>query len=398
MNPLQLIVLVVLVEIMLYMLANISPRARGLLARIGIEPFPLGFLIKRRSSASMLDRFSGSRLAKAFFTLGIPVMIVSMVLFYILVYLVGVEFVARYIRAAYSGGEPPASPLLPIIPGVTITGWDIVYLLIAIGINVTLHELGHAIAAKAENKKLKSYGVGLMLFFPIAFVELEEEDILRSGGSAALRILSGGILMNMLIFAASLGAISGITYLAPGLGVSQGIIVEGVKNNSLAERNGISPGLLILSINGTRISSFDDFMRFKEYIASNKDVYLEIEGVYPNGTRYSSVIYKPSNTTELGIYLSVVPLIFGLSMGALVTVGDGGYTRLYVLEQAIKILVWVSIISLSLAIINAAPIFITDGGKFLDTAIPRRFSRPLQILTAAGFIVIFTLSTINILS
>ena len=398
MNPLQLIAFILLVEVVLYFLASSSPRIKDLLARIGIEPFPLGFLIKRKSGVSTLDRFVGSRSARAFFTLGIPVMVVSMILFYIFVYIVGIDFVAKYIRVASSGGEPPASPLVPIIPGLTITGWDIIYLLIAIGINVTIHELGHAIAAKAENKRLKSYGAGLLLFFPVAFVELEEEDALKSGGLVAGRILAGGVLMNMVIFAIASGAVLGIVYAAPAIGVSQGVIIEGVEEGSLAERSGISPGLLILSINNTRIGSLDDFLRFREHIVSDKSVYIEIEGIYPNGTKYSSTIYKPSNTTRLGIYLSVVPLVFGLSMGALVTVNEHGYARLYILEEAIKIFLWTAIIGLSLAIINAAPLFITDGGKFLDTVLPRKLSRPLQILTTVGFIIIFALSTINILS
>ncbi len=398
MNPLQLIAMVFLIEVVLYFLASLSPKVKDLLARIGIEPFPLGFLVKRRSSVSVLDRFSGSRGARAFFTLGIPAMVISMALFYVFVYFVGVDFVAKYINSLSSGGEAPASPVIPIIPGITITGWDIVYLLIAIGINVTLHELGHAIAAKAENKRLKSYGVGLVLFFPIAFVELEEEEMLASRGPSAWRILSGGILMNILIFLASAGAILGATYIAPTAGVSQGIIIEGVEKGSLADKYGISPGLLILSINNTRIASLEDFMGYREYIASERDIYLEISGIYPNGTRYSATIYKPANTTRLGIYLSVVPLIFGLSTGALISISDNGYARLYWLEEAIKIFLWTSIIALSLAVINAAPLFITDGGKFLDSVLPRSLSRPLQILTTVGFIVIFALSTINVLS
>ncbi len=204
--------------------------------------------------------------------------------------------------------------------------------------------------------------------------------------------------MNILVFIIATGAVAGIIYLAPAAGVSQGVIVESVEGGSLAEKSGISPGLLILSINNTRIGGFDDFLKFREYIVSNRDVYLEIEGIYPNGTRYSSTIYKPSNTTRLGIYLSVVPLIFGLSMGALVVVNEHGYARLYFLEDTIKIFMWTSTIGLSLAVINAAPLFITDGGKFLDTVLPKRFSRLLQILTTAGFILIFALSTINVLS
>ncbi|MEM1611462.1 MAG: M50 family metallopeptidase, partial [Sulfolobales archaeon] len=207
-----------------------------------------------------------------------------------------------------------------------------------------------------------------------------------------------GIFMNILLFAASAGGIIGITYLAPLAGVSQGIIVEGVEKGSVAEASGVEPGLLLLSINGTPIRGLEDFMRYRQSIASDKGIYLLIEGIYPNGSRYSALIYKPANVTRLGIYLSVAPLALGLSMGALVSINDHGYVRLYWLENVIRALLWISIINISLAVINAAPLYITDGGKFLDIVSPRRLSRPLQAITSAGFILIFALSLINILS
>ncbi|MEM4971602.1 MAG: site-2 protease family protein [Sulfolobales archaeon] len=398
MEPLQLILLIVAIELALYGLASSSPQVRRVFERVGLDPIPLGVLLKKRGSADALNIFLGSRRARIFFTIGIPMMVISMALFYIFVYIVGIEFVARFLRAVSSGGETPQSPLIPIIPGITITGEDIIYLLIAIGVSVTIHELGHAIAAKAEGMRIKSYGAGLILFIPLAFVELEEEDLLRGVKTAAGRILSAGIFMNILLFAASAGGIIGITYLAPLAGVSQGIIVEGVEKGSVAEASGVEPGLLLLSINGTPIRGLEDFMRYRQSIASDKGIYLLIEGIYPNGSRYSALIYKPANVTRLGIYLSVAPLALGLSMGALVSINDHGYVRLYWLENVIRALLWISIINISLAVINAAPLYITDGGKFLDIVSPRRLSRPLQAITSAGFILIFALSLINILS
>jgi len=397
-DPIQIIILIMAIELALYLASNASPRVRDALSRIGLEPIPLGILIKRRSSGEALDRFRGSRSARVFFTLGIPVMAASMVIFYLFVYIVGIDFVARYIRASSYGGETPSPPLVPIIPGLTITGMDIVYLLIAIGVSVTLHELGHAIAAKAEHLRLKSYGAGLFLFMPLAFVELEEEEILRSRRLTAGRILSGGVLMNMVLFVIFAGAMILALMLAPLAGVSQGVIVDSIEKGSLADRSGISPGLLIQSINGTPIRSIEDFMRYRAYIASREPVYLDIRGIYPNGTRYSSIIYKPENITRLGIYLSLAPLGFGLSTGALVHVWGDGYSRLYWLEEILRIFLWISIVSISLAVINAAPLFITDGGKLLDTLLPRRLSKPLQIITTAGFILIFALSLANFIS
>ncbi|MDT7895805.1 MAG: site-2 protease family protein [Desulfurococcales archaeon] len=398
MEPLQLILIIVAIELSLYGISSMLPQVRRLFEKIGLDPIPLGILLRRRSSVDVLNIFLGSRRARIFFTIGIPAMVISMALFYIFVYVVGIEFVARFLGAVSSGGETPQSPLVPIIPGITITGEDIIYLLIAIGVGVTIHELGHAIAAKAEGMRIKSYGAGLILFIPLAFVELEEEDLLRSIKISAGRILSAGILMNILLFAVSTGAMLGVISYAPLAGVSQGLIVEGVEKGSIAEASGIQPGLLILSINGTPIRGLEDFMLYRQSIVSDKGVYLSIDGIYPNGSRYNVLIYKPPNATRLGIYLSVAPLALGLSMAALVSIGDHGYTRLYWLENLIRVFLWISIINISLAVINAAPLYITDGGKFLDIVSPKRLSWSLQAITSAGFILIFALSLINILS
>ncbi|MDT7888460.1 MAG: site-2 protease family protein [Desulfurococcales archaeon] len=398
MEPLHLILVIVLVELALYGAAMGFPQVKRLFDKIGLDPIPLGILIKRRGAADSLNIFLGSRKARIFFTFGIPIMIISMILFYIYVYIVGIEFVAAFLRSVSSGGETPQPPVVPIIPGITITGEDIIYLLIAIGISVTAHELGHAISAKAERMRIRSYGVGLILFIPLAFVELEEEDLLKSVKITVGRILSSGVLMNMVLFATSIGAVMGIMALAPLAGASQGVIIENVEKGSIADANGIKPGLLLLNINGTPIRGLGDFTQFRQYIVSNKSVYLVLEGIYPDGTKYSSTIYKPSNITRLGIYLSVTPLALGLSMGALVSIGEQGYIRLYWLENLIRALFWGSVINISLAVINAAPLYITDGGKFIDIISPRRLSRPLQAITSAGFILIFALSLINVLS
>lgn len=399
MNALQAILALLLAEAALYAVAASSRSLRDRLSSLGIEILPVGILVRRRSPAGFLRAFENSRIARMFFTAGIPVMVASMGIFYVFVYGLGLQFVTEYIKAAPAGGEAPQPPVVPLIPGITVTGEDLLYLGIALGIGVSLHELGHAISARSEGVGLRGYGAGILLFMPLAFVELEDEKAIIGGRSIrAARILSSGILMNTLIFAASLGILVGITSTAPLLGISQGVVVERVEPGSLAQRYGIEPGLLIERINGTEIRSLYDFTAFRPYIASPNNTVLVIEGIYPGGERGVYRIVKPSNATRLGIYLSATPLPFGAAAGAFVSKGPGGYERIYTVEQAIRTLIWSIVINLSLALVNAAPIFITDGGKFLAALLPGRLSTLLQAITALGFAAIFGLSLINIAS
>lgn len=397
MNAFQAILALILAEAALYALTASSRGLRDRLSGLGIEVLPVGVLVRRRSPAGFLKAFENSRTARIFFTAGIPAMVASMGVFYVFVYGLGLQFVAGYLRTASSGGEAPQPPVVPLIPGITVSGEDLIYLGIALGVGVSLHELGHAISARSEGVGLRGYGVGILLFMPLAFVELEDEKAVTGGRSIkAARILSSGILMNILVFAASMGILAGVASAVPLLGISQGVIVERVEQGSLAQEYGIGPGLLIERVNGTEIRGLSDFAAFRPHIASPSEAVLVIEGIYPDGEKGVYRIVKPSNATRLGIYLSATPLPFGAVAGAFVSKGPGGYERAYSLEQGIRMLIWSVVVNLSLALINAAPIFITDGGKFLAAVLPGRLSTILQAITALGFAAIFGLSLANV--
>ncbi|MGC9009736.1 MAG: site-2 protease family protein [Sulfolobales archaeon] len=392
------LLVILLVEALMYILSSSSGKIRGVFERLGLEIHVFTILIKRRSALDILDRVSRGRI-NLLLWFGLVAMIISMILFYYGVYILGIGYIISLVRGFISGENtttPP--PITPIIPGVTITGVDIIYILIAIGIAIALHELGHAIAAKTSGVDIKSYGAGIFLIMPLAFVEIDEEKI-KFNKKSALKILSAGVLMNILLFVISFLLIILIINMLPFLGVIQGAVISQVEPGSPAYEAGIRPGLLIISINNTPVYTLDNFLKFRSLITSRESIDLYLVGVYPNGSYIKTIIHKPANATRIGVVFDglYIPLI-NFFLAALVKYGDNGYTRLIYLEDLIRLLVWINIINISLAIINAGPLYITDGGKFLSILLPKKLSDLIQIATLSGFIIIFIASFIRSIS
>jgi len=392
------LLIILLVEALMYTLSSSSSKIRGVFERLGLEIHIFTILIKRRSALDILNRVSRGRI-NLLLWFGLIAMIISMLLFYYGIYILGIGYIINLVRGFISGEStttPP--PITPIIPGVTITGVDIIYILVAIGIAIALHELGHAIAAKVSGVDIKSYGAGIFLIMPLAFVEIDEEKI-KFNKKSALKILSAGVLMNILLFVISFLLIILIINMLPFLGVIQGAVISQVEPGSPAYEAGIRPGLLIVSINNTPIYTLDNFLKFRSLITSGVSIDLYLVGMYPNGSYIRTIIHKPANATRIGVVFDglYIPLI-NFFLAALVKYSDNGYTRLIFLEELIRLLVWINIINISLAIINAGPLYITDGGKFLSILLPKKLSDLIQTATLSGFIIIFIASFIRSIS
>ncbi len=394
-DVISIILIILMIEALLYTATSSSRKIRELFEKIGVEIQIFTILIKRRSALDILSRVSGEKISGVLW-LGLITMVISMILFYYGIYIIGIGYVINFMKSLVSGETtttPP--PITPVIPGVTITGVDIIYILIAIGIAMALHELGHAVAAKASGVDIKSYGAGLFLIMPLAFVEIDEEKF-KVNKKIALKILSAGVLMNILLFIISFTMILLIINLLPYAGVIQGAVISQVEPNSPAYEAGIRPGLLIVSINNTPIYTLDNFLKFRSLIVSDNNVTLYVIGMYPNGSYIEAFVHKPANATRIGVVFDglYIPLI-NFFLAALVKYGSDGYIRLFYVEDLIRVLVWINIINISLAVVNAGPLYITDGGKFLSVILPRRLSDIIQLATVGGFVVVFIVSFIR---
>jgi Zn-dependent protease len=91
-----------------------------------------------------------------------------------------------------------ASPVQPLIPGVTISVNSLPWFLLAAGIIILTHELGHGVMCIIEGVRVKTAAV---MFAVITFggaVEPEEEDIKAASIWSRLRIYAMGSIINLI--------------------------------------------------------------------------------------------------------------------------------------------------------------------------------------------------------
>lgn len=94
---------------------------------------------------------------------------------------------------------PDPVPLVPAIPGFSISFRNLPYFIVAILIAAALHELAHGIAARAENVTVKNTGLLFFFIFFGAFVEPDEKDVKKTSARKQMRIYSSGAFFNLLL-------------------------------------------------------------------------------------------------------------------------------------------------------------------------------------------------------
>ena len=91
-----------------------------------------------------------------------------------------------------------ASPVQPLIPGVTISVNSMPWFLLGAGVVILTHELGHGIMCVVENVKVKT---AALMFAVVTFggaVEPDEEDIQNASVMAKMRIYAMGSIINLI--------------------------------------------------------------------------------------------------------------------------------------------------------------------------------------------------------
>jgi len=383
------LIAVVLFELLLYMISYVNPKVREGLRSRNIEVAPLMLLIDV-GKASKLEKLS-SRVNSKLLRYGLLVAgLLSVAISATLMYQILVNSVGDLIKA-FSARETYQSPLVPIIPGVTISLNIIPTLAVVIGFSVAIHELMHAIASYIEGVKVESWGLGLFAIFPLAYVKPVEEVFNKARRLSKFSILSAGVLGNLIV---AILATALMSFLTPHIFLTPVIVDLDRSNPDLpAVKAGLPTPSIIVEVNNTRISSIQDFTAFLLKIRNDsvvielKVIEAKIEGdiVKPSGGLRTYYLYKPSNS-KLGVYLTEY-------------VSEN--TSLIVLN-AYKTLYWFYIVNFSLALVNATPVFITDGGRILSEILKdgryKLVNYTIQTLTSSTLALLLIIGLLNALA
>jgi Zn-dependent protease len=92
-----------------------------------------------------------------------------------------------------------ASPVMPLIPGVTIRFSSLPWFLVAAGVVILFHELAHGVMCAVEGIPVKSAAVLVAVLTFGGAVEPDEEAMEAAGLMSKLRVLAAGSLVNLVM-------------------------------------------------------------------------------------------------------------------------------------------------------------------------------------------------------
>ncbi|XP_052862223.1 membrane-bound transcription factor site-2 protease [Anopheles cruzii] len=141
-----------------------------------------------------------------------------------------------------------------LIPGVNLPISEIGYYIVALAINSVVHELGHGLAAVLEDVQIRGFGMHVMLIIPMAYTQLDTDQLNALKMWKKLRVLCAGIWHNVVvgIFTYLLFVSTPVLFSA-FYRTNEAVIVTGLTSTSpLAGARGLEQGDIIKSINGCK--------------------------------------------------------------------------------------------------------------------------------------------------
>lgn len=369
MNDLQMILTVFGLFIVITTVLNLSTRNNPIIIRNRFRvQFTVGgvliYLGKSRKS------FNPKPLRKGF-SYGLYASVaMGIILFYFLLFPKLIGFIGEFIK--YTIGTAPAPqpvvvPLPLIFKSSSFLPYPITYIIIALVIAIVIHEAAHAIVALKEGVSVKSWGLGLFLLIPIAFVELDESELNSAPTKSKLNIVSAGIFANALASAIFFIIMLASAFLAnqflgnPIQAVAISDIDCSICNTTIcpAKLANIEPDSIVLSINSTTITSLNQFINILRSASIGSNLYLYLcnsRGTCWNTTLYLFAHRKDSPLTPcIGAVFNTVT---AFAKNSRVQIAQWFENLLLVLDSNINL-------NLSLFALNAIPLFITDGSLFM---------------------------------
>ncbi|MFX1272054.1 MAG: site-2 protease family protein [Promethearchaeota archaeon] len=351
MDPLIFLAIAAVIWILVFILAQYIGFEK--LNQRGIEAStPFFLLIKTERLNAFLTKW-GTKFPRVFWNAGIVVGFGGMIVGF---YIFADNFIKFFIQPAQAGG------VVPIIPGVTITGLPLIYMLIGLAVTLITHEFAHGLASSREDIPIKSSG--LLFFYVIfgGFVEPDEETFeQKAGPKSRMRMLAAGSFANLItglivfILIANFNPIASIAYNPPN-----GAYIYETQAGSPGAA-ALQIGDVIVGLNDTEIATWGDVDRFMDNATSGSLLTIYTTNPLTNDTTII-LAENPSNASQG--YIG----IFGADYWEPKPGWDVILTPLTVFH-AQQILIWLWIILVSIGLLNLLPIPAFDGDKLLSNAL-----------------------------
>ena len=310
---------------------------------------PLFFMWKTERLNAFLTRM-GKKFPVVFFNIGVVVCFGGMLFAF---WIFGQNLINFFVQPAAAGG------VVPIIPGITVTGLQLVYLLIALAIAILTHEFAHGLSSSRDDITIKSSG--LLAFFILfgAFVEPDEEEFEHKvSARARMRMLAAGSYSNLIwafFFLAILlnfGAVASIAYNPPS-----GAYIYQLSPGSPGAQ-ALNVGDVIIGLNNTEIDSWNDVGIFMVNATAGSQLTIHTL----NGT--ATIILAPTAANSTKGYIGV----YGTDYWQPKAGWNLILTPMLIFHFQ-QIVFWCYLILISLALFNLLPVPMLDGDKLLSNGL-----------------------------
>ncbi len=264
---------------------------------------------------------------------------------------------------------------------------NIFALVIVLGVLIFFHELGHFLVARLLGVGVETFSLGFgpkiiskkigITDYRISAIPLggyvkmvgEQPDADLDPADIPLSFTHKHVFKRILIVAAGpffnillaliifygIFQISGMLILKPSIGE--------VNEGTPAYRTGLKKGDLVVSIDGVKISSWEDMAKM---ITTSKGNTLSISVFRGNSMRILDVAPEPK----------IFKNIFNEDMDPIMIAQMAGQEAR---EGAINLIFFIALISINLAILNFLPIPVLDGGHLLFFFVEAVTGRPVSI-------------------
>ncbi len=395
---LMLMASLVAVELLVYYLSKTSQSFRERLTRLGLTSQPGVLLLDVGGRVG--PRAVGKSVRYPLLALSLGSLALSAYLFYSIL----LGYVAELLASLSRGVEAPQSPLVPIVPGITLSLDILPPLLVAIGIGLVVHEASHMLAAVANGVPVESWGVGLALIFPVAYVRTSEEVFSRSGLFVKASVLGAGVAANLVLGLLSLSLVGAVAQPLSTYLEGPHVLIVGVDQDMPAGRSGLRWPAVLEQINGTAIDSLE---RLRSVLNASLDgaavfrfrvrplVGTGLCGYYTSSEDVEEylVVRTAEDAERYGyrVGISVAPAAYVFS----------SRTPPYMLYASCQLQL-LYIVNVSLAVVNSAPLLVTDGGRLLSELLKRvraqRLDGAIQWTTLALTALVVALGLVQALS
>ncbi|MEM2142684.1 MAG: site-2 protease family protein [Candidatus Thorarchaeota archaeon] len=383
--------------------------------RIGIERLrerglelgtPFFIMVKTRRLNEFLSR-SGRRIPRVFFSFGIVMGFLGMILgFWLLLNNMLSFFIA----------PDMAGPVVPIIPGVTITGLPLLYVLLGLAIALVTHEFAHGLAAGRDNIPIKSSGLLSLVVLFGAFVEPDEsifqdvpppcpkcpdssgdapQDVPSPGLTddfrttkqrlvSRMRLLAAGSFSNMIWSGVMfLLLFNHATLMTIAFNPPSGAFIYQIEDGSPASQV-LQVGDVVIGLNDTEIRYWYEVSLFMVNATAGSQLTIHtLRGNF-------SIVLAPSKSNATRGYIGIYGADYWSPKSGWEWI-PGGPMFAFHTQQA---LFWSYMILLSIALFNLLPVPPLDGDRLLSSGLNLLLRDSARVKIIMQFVRLLTLTVI----